>query len=408
MNTFNIETDELYQTLKYFESIGCGNQYFQDQEYKGRTVTINNKELINFANCCYLGLEKHPALLEASINALKKYGTQNPTSRSLFSSPLYKELETNLAKIFPGHPVVYGSTTMLHYAAMPLLIKEKDAIILDAYVHNSVRMASLVCKANGTLVIISKHNDMEFLKYLVKRLKKEGYRNIWYCADGIYSIMGNVCDVPGLNQILDEEENFYAYIDDAHGTGWSGKNGMGYLLGNYGLHPKTIAIESLSKSMACSGSILTTTDEALADYLKLASHTYIFSGQLAPSVLGALNASLRLHMSEEIIQYQNELLELIEYFKKVSIHLSLPLSGKENTPIFTIRVGETTKILEKQKQLIDKGFFTSTAIYPAVNKGEGGIRISITRHIKKSDIDNLLETVSAILQPEQLREPATI
>jgi 7-keto-8-aminopelargonate synthetase-like enzyme len=114
--------------------------------------------------------------------------------------------------MFPGHQAVFPTTTLTHCSALPLLIHEKDAIILDAYVHNSVRMASQLCKANGTFVLLSRHNDMEYVKYLIYRLKKEGYRNIWYCADGIYSIHGNLCNVDGLKKLLDENDDFYAYV----------------------------------------------------------------------------------------------------------------------------------------------------------------------------------------------------
>lgn len=397
MKIFDIEPNGLYSTLKHFQESGCGNQYFNDPNFNGRTITVNNRKVVNFANCCYLGIEKHPALINGAIEAVKRYGSQNSFSRTLASSPLFHELETNLKQVFPGNPIVYSSTTLAHYSALPLLARENDAIILDAYVHNSVRTASMLCKANGTMVVLARHNDMEFLKYLIKRLKKEGYRNIWYCADGIYSIYGNGCNVPALHQILDEEDNFYAYIDDAHGIGWTGKNGMGYILGNYGLHKKMIVIGSLSKSMACAGAFITTHDEELADYLKLSSQTYIFTIPMPPSILGALNASLNLHLTNEITQYQAELQEKIAYFKTVSEQLSIPLPKKENTPIFMIKIGEDNHILEKQNKLTEKGFFTSTAIFPAVNKGEGGIRLSLTRHIKKEDIESLLENIAKLI-----------
>jgi 7-keto-8-aminopelargonate synthetase-like enzyme len=128
---------------------------------------------------------------------------------------------------------------------------------------------------------------------------------------------------------------------------------------------------------------------------------------MPPSVLGALNASLNLHLTDEIIQYQDELLEKIIYFKTVCEQLSIPLPKKENTPIFMIKIGEDKHILEKQNKLTEKGFFTSTAIFPAINKGEGGVRLSITRHITKEDIECLLENISKLLQPKPLPEVVT-
>jgi 7-keto-8-aminopelargonate synthetase-like enzyme len=397
MNNFNIEFNELYPVVKHLQENGCAFQYYTDSFYDGRTVTINNKELLHFANCSYLGLETHPALVEGSISAIKKYGTQNSMSRAMLSSPLYKELQENLKKVFPGYPVVFPTTTLSHCSALPLLIHKNDAIIMDAYVHNSVRMASQLCKANGTFVVISKHNDMEHVKYLIYRLKKEGHRNIWYCADGIYSIHGNLCDIEGLNKLLDKEENFYAYVDDAHGTGWCGKNGSGYVIGKYGLHKKMIVVESFAKSMAASGACIIVPDKITAEYLSLTGQTMIFSGPLQPAVLGALVASVKLHLTDEIKAYQNELLFLIKHFREKSKALELPIITKDETPIQLLQIGGMEKTYRVLKGLIDLGFFPMTAGYPAIAKGDEGIRITITRHLTLSDIDRFVLSVKKII-----------
>ena len=393
MQSIDIEDVELYNSIKKLQQNGCAFQYLDNKQYNGRLLSINNKKLINFANCCYLGLEKHPMLIKAAIKSIEKFGTQNSTSRGLFSSSLYAEIEVLLKKIFSGFPVVYASTTLAHYSALPTLVGERDAIILDGYVHNSIRMASEVCKANGTFVLISKHNDFEHLRYLIKRLKKEGYKKIWYCADGVYSFHGDFCNIPELHKLLDEEENFYAYVDDAHGIGWCGKHGSGYVIGNYGLHEKMIVIGSLSKSIAASGGFLIVPDKKVADILTLTAHSLIFSIPMAPAALGTVVASLKLHISNEIIQYQNELAELIQYFKLKSQEYELPFYTKDFSPIQLLRIDSNHHVINAQKNLINKGFLSSTAAFPAVKKGEEGLRISITRHITKKDIDRYLKAI---------------
>jgi 7-keto-8-aminopelargonate synthetase-like enzyme len=397
MSGFDIEPSELYKSVQQLNEKGFAFQYYEDAEYDGRTVTVNNKKLIHFANCSYLGLETHPALVEGAINAIRHYGTQNSMSRAMLSSPLYKSLEDELKKMFHSHVVVFPTTTLAHCSVLPLLINEKDAIILDAYVHNSVRMASLLCKANGTFVILSKHNDLEHVKYLIYRLKKEGYRKIWYCADGIYSIHGNLCRIGELQEILNSEDNFYAYVDDAHGTGWCGKNGSGYVIGNYGLHEKMIVVQSFAKSMACSGSCVVVPDRFIADLIRFTGQTMIFSGPLQPAILGSLIASVRLHLSEAIVPLQLELLNLIRHFRQKSNDLNLPIVSQDETPIQLLRIGGMERTYHVLEELIKKGFYPMTAGYPAISKGDEGIRITITRHIKTADIDGLLLSIKNIL-----------
>lgn len=401
MNTFNIQPDNLYHSLKKFQEFGCGSLYFENTAYDGRLLIVDKKELVNLANCSYLALEKHDSLIKGSQDALLRYGTQNSMSRNVFSNPLYQKAEMQLYEIFKGFPIIYGSTTLAHYSALPLLVQEKDVIILDAFVHNSVRIASELCKAKGTFIIVSKHNDMSNLQYLVKRLKKEGYRNIWYCADGVYSTHGNLCHVKELREILDQEENFYAYIDDAHGVGWTGKNGAGFVIGNYELHPKMIVIGSLSKSFASSGGFIVVSDQKIADYLKLRGNTFLFTIPMPPAILGAISASLALHLSGTVVKYQTELLENIQYFRAQSKELSIPVSSTEVTPIQFVKAGSNEKAIQLQQSLVKKGFFAPIAAYPAVQANECGLRISITRNLTRTDIDNLLAALQNITIPYQ-------
>lgn len=393
MNDFGIESSDLYNSIKELKSHGCVFQYYEDAEFDGRKITINNRELIHFANCSYLGLEKHPLLIKEAREALEKYGTQSSISRAMLSSPLYKTLEENLSKMFPGYQAVFATTTLAHCSALPLLIKENDAIILDANVHNSVRMASQLCKANGTFIIISRHNDMENVKYLIYRLKKDGYRKIWYCADGLYSIHGDFCDLPALEKLLNEEDDFYAYIDDAHSTGWCGKNGSGYIAGQSKLHEKIIVVESFAKSMAANGAAIVSTSKKIIEILGFTGQTMIFSGPIQPATLGALNASVKIHLSNEIGTLQKELHELISFFRKRSNELSLPVFAIDETPIQLLKIGSMEKMFSVLMQVIADGFLPMTAGYPAVAKGEEGLRMNITRHLTKNDINNFLECV---------------
>jgi 7-keto-8-aminopelargonate synthetase-like enzyme len=400
MNSFNVNSNKFFKSIQQLQQDGRYFQYFTDEYYSGRTVNVNGQELVHFANCSYLGLDNHPRLIEGAIKAITNYGVQNSMSRAILSSPLYKELETLLSRIFPAHQIVCQTVTLGHCAAIPAIIGQNDAIILDAYVHNSVRMASQLCKANGNMVLVSKHNDMEHVKYLMYRLKKDGYKNIWYFADGLYSMHGDFCDVEGIHKLLDDEESFYAYVDDAHSTGCYGKNGCGYVIGNFGLHPKMIVMHSLNKSFGVAGACLVVPDRELAEIIKMTGQTMIFSGPIQPGNLGGLIASAKLHLSSELPKYQNELKDLILYFRECNEALGLPIITKDISPIQLIRIGNLNKTLEILNNLYKSGFLVSAVMPPAVPESDTGIRISFTRHILKSDIKKLLNCISETTKSE--------
>jgi 7-keto-8-aminopelargonate synthetase-like enzyme len=400
MTKMGLEFGELYSAVKTLQQNGCVFQYYEDDVYDGRKITINKREMLHLSNCSDLGIETHPLLIAGATEAVKKYGTQNSVSRAMLSSPLYRELEERLGSMFPGYHAIFPTTTLAHCSALPQLIQSKDAIILDAHVHNSVRMASQLCKANGTFTILSRHNDLEHVRYLIYRLRKEGYARIWYCADGLYSIHGNFCDIKGLVNLLDSEDNFYAYVDDAHSTGWYGKTGCGFVASQGRLHEKMIVAESLNKSMAGGGALIIASDPEVIEYLKFTGQTMIFSGPIQPANLGALNASVKLHLSEQFTVLQSELMELIEFFILKSKELQLPLVTDEQTPIKLFRIGSMEKMIRILLQLISAGFLPMTAGYPAVARGEEGIRVNITRHLNKKDISGFLETLKEILLKE--------
>lgn len=398
MNTITTVNEALYESAKILHDNGFVYQYYSDDEYNGRELTVNGKKLKHFANCSYMGLETHPVMKQAAIDAVKKYGTQNSMSRAMVSSPLYKKIEENLAQMFPGYQIIYPTTTLSHCSTIPNLIGPKDAIILDAYVHNSVRMASQLCKANGTFIIMSKHNDMEHVKYLHYRLKKEGYEKVWYLADGVYSIHGNFCDTLKLNELLNSEDDFFAYIDDAHGLGWHGDNGKGVVLESIGMHEKMVVSGSLSKSIGANGGIVIVNDPSLGEKLKFTGQTMIFSGPLQPAILGALLASTELHLSPEILTYQKEISDRILFFRKLAKELELPIVTKNDSPIQLLRVGDTEQSYYVLGELIKAGFFSMTASYPAIEKGDEGIRITVTRYLTFEDIESFLQCISTILK----------
>ena len=400
MDSFDIKYNDLYYSLKKLQDIGAAFQYFEDTEFNGRTVTVNKKKLLNFASCSYMGLEKNQKMIKAAIEATKSFGTQTPSSRAILSSPLYTEIEKLITKIFPGYQVMTQTVTLGHFSVLPLFIKKDDAIILDSYVHNSIRMTSEWNKANGTFILLSKHNDMNHVKYLIKRLKKDGYKKIWYCADGIYSMHGNFINIKDLYQLLSEEDDFYAYVDDAHGSGWYGKNGQGYVLDTCGLHPKMIVAVSFAKSFAtCGGALITPTKE-LAELIRFTGQTLIFSGPIQPGTLGALIASLKIHLSKNFSSMQNELQELIKYFRAKSDELNLPIVTRDLSPIQLLRIGDAEKTYNTLANLVRKGCIATAAFYPAVQVQDTGIRISLTRHLTKNDIDKFLSILKNIVDSE--------
>src|SRR5260370_23981182 len=107
----------------------------------GRIINLEGRQLINCGLCSYLGLEMDPRLKQGAIDAILRYGTQFSSSRVYLSAPCYRELEDLLRCIADAPVMVAPTTTLGHLAAIPTLIQDDDAVILDQHVHHSVQMA---------------------------------------------------------------------------------------------------------------------------------------------------------------------------------------------------------------------------------------------------------------------------
>ena len=158
----------LNQIVNDADRNGLVHNFTSDETLSGSQITVNEKELINFGSCSYLGLEYHPALKAGAMQALEQYGTQFSSSRAYLSLGLYQELEANLERIFEQPAIVTASTTLGHMATLPVIVEPGDAVILDLQVHASVQLSAQVLKANNIPISIIPHNSMEALENKLK------------------------------------------------------------------------------------------------------------------------------------------------------------------------------------------------------------------------------------------------
>src|SRR5262249_7296186 len=139
---FAMETSEILHTIETLHrdarDRGLFFQNAEDESLRGRSVSVNGRTLLSFGSCSYLGLEFHPSLIAGVCDAVTRYGTQFSSSRGYLSAPPYVQLEEACSKIFDAHVLLTPSTTLGHQAAFDALMTEKDAIVLDHQVHQSV------------------------------------------------------------------------------------------------------------------------------------------------------------------------------------------------------------------------------------------------------------------------------
>jgi len=367
-----------------------------DEPLDGRTVVLDGRRVLNFGSCSYLGLELDPRLQEGVVEAVRRYGTQFSSSRSYLSAPAYLELEALLEQLFGGPALVAASTSLGHLSTLPVLVGPRDAVLLDQQVHQSVQLAANLLRTQGTTVELVRHDRLDALERRVGELAAS-HRHVWYMADGVYSMYGDLAPLEELGAMLDRHEQLHLYVDDSHGMSWYGRHGRGYALEHLPIRERMVVTASLNKAFACAGAAIVFPDEETRRKVRTCGQTLIFAGPVQPPMLGAALASARIHLSPEIDALQAALRERVELATALMQEHELPLVAPSATPIRFVGCGVPGTVAAAGARLLEAGYYTNAAPFPAVPMKRGGIRTTLTLHHSREDIRGLVEAMADTL-----------
>ena len=375
----------------------------EDETLDGALITIAGRQMVNFSSCAYLALNRDDRLKKAAIDATERYGTSYSSSPTYTALPLYDTLEERLRLITGGAVAIAQTTTLAHIAALPVMVAPEDLVLIDAQTHDSVHLATQNLKGAGVRVETVPHNDVPALE---RRLTEWGanYRHVWYLADGVYSMHGDLAPVKRVAALQDRFENLYTYYDDAHGFGWQGKNGRGYVLSEVPLNERMVMAAGFAKSFGSVGAVLAFGDPAIARRVRLVGGPLTFSGPIPPPDLGAATESAAFHLSPAYEARQARLIEDIDWVRSEFVRRQLPVASLATSPIWFIRVGSPDRVAEMILRLMAEGYYLNAAAFPAVALGDGGIRFAQTLHNTREQLSGLLDAIEHHL-PQVASEP---
>ncbi len=365
----------------------------EDRNLDGAWLTIGGRRLVNFGSCAYMGLNTDPRLKAAAKDAIDRFGPVFSSSTVYTSVGLYTELEERLKRIFHAHVVVPPTTTLGHLAALPVLIGEGDAVLVDSQAHSSVQLDTQILMEEVISVTPVAHNDMEILTAAVEDACSR-FDQVWYLADGIYSMFGDVAPVAKIMDLVERHENLHVYFDDAHGFGWRGVNGRGMVLDTVPWHPRLVVAVSLAKSFGSGGAALAFPDAAMAERVQMSGGTMVFSGPLHPAQLGAAIASADIHLSPELEERQAVLDHQIKLMRASLLAADLPVVNTDATPLWFVRIGGSEQALELGRRMMDDGFYLNFAAFAAVPVGQAGLRLTHTVYHTDEQIEAMTESLA--------------
>lgn len=377
--------------------------YTEGEFFDGRYIQVKGKKLYHFGTTGYLGLDQDQRLKDAAIDAIQRYGTQFPLSRTYISFVIYKELEEKLHRIYGRPVVITKNSTLAHIGVIPTVVRDEDVLILDQQVHASVQNASQLLKPRGIPVQMVKHNNVVMLEEMIQRLRNK-HQKIWYAADGVYSMYGDVVPLDQLLPLMEKYSQLHLYIDDVHGMSWAGKHGAGYVMSQLGeLRERIVLTGTLSKSFGASGGVVAFGDEQLYEAFRIFGGPQTFSAQLEPSSVAAALASAKIHLSDEIYALQRDLADKVNYCNQLIKKTNLPLIQENVCPVHFIGTALPAVAYNFARRLMNDGFYINVAVFPAVPVKNTGIRFTISRHNQKEEIQKLVEAME-YHYPKALKE----
>ncbi len=361
--------------------------YFRPIEAnEGPVVQIEGRKVIMAGSNNYLGLTSHPKVKEAAIKAVEKYGTGCSGSRYLTGTlDLHIELEEKLAKFFKSEAVLLFSTGyQTAQGIIPTLVQRGDYVVSDKDNHACIIAGNLMAKGATAEFVRYKHNDMEDLERVIKKLPADAGKLV--VSDGVFSTGGEIVDLPHLNSIA-TKYGARILIDDAHAVGVIGKGGRG-TASEYNLETEIdMTMGTFSKTFASLGGFVTG-EAKVINYIKHHSPALIFSASPTPSSVAAALTAL------EILEAEPErVVKLIRNANKMRIGLKeagfTVLEGR--TAIVPVIVGNDDIAFKMWKMLYDAGVFVNVFISPGVPQGRQMMRTSYMATHEDSHLDAILE-----------------
>ncbi|MFC0878370.1 aminotransferase class I/II-fold pyridoxal phosphate-dependent enzyme [Saccharicrinis sp. FJH2] len=382
---FDVVFDEVGKSKK----AGMAHLTTDIGSFSGSPIEINGKFYVNYTLCDYLKLSQDKRLKEGAIKAIEKYGVYTAVSRTYVKLHLYEEAEQYVSRIFNKPVVLIPRTTLAHISVLPVIIDDKDAVILDHQAHTSVKLGSDVMKATGNTIEVLRHNNLNRLEDRIKELKQT-YKKIWYLTDGVYSMYGDTFPFEGIQSLLEKYEELNVYVDDAHGMSWRGENGKGYFLDKMPDHPRVFLVTSLGKGFGAGGSAIVCHDEVQKERIATCGAPLMFSSPVSPATLGAIIEAAKIHLSPEIYERQKQLDERIQLFNDLCDAYNLPQVIKTDTPIFYIATSLTDFTNDLGAGMLKYGAYVTGGVYPAVPIRNSGTRVVLSNYQSLDDIKEFL------------------
>ena len=372
--------------------------YFRELQSRQDTeVIMEGRRRIMLGSNNYLGLTTQPEVMQAGLDALRRYGTGCSGSRLLNGTlELHLTFEREMAAFLRKEDVVSFSTGFQsNLGIISALVGLGDYVICDRENHASIYDA---CRLSYGKMLRYRHNDMADLEAQLQKVPEKA--GCLIVTDGVFSMGGDIADLPAIVRLA-KKYGARTMVDDAHGFGVIGEGGRG-TASYFGLEDKVdVYMGTFSKSLASLGGYMAASKE-VTEYVRHASRPFIFSASIPPANCAtALAALCKLEAHPELPE---RLRELSLYARKGFTERGLKIRESAlnaPTPIIPIYTYETMRTLDAAQKIYERGVYVNPTLPPATPEGEALLRTSYMATHTEALLDEAMDIMAEVLLHEQ-------
>lgn len=393
----NITT--MQQELQQLQASG-NLRHLPSLVHRGKWVESGGQVALNLSSNDYLGLATDEQLRTTFMQSLttESFLPTSSSSRLLTGNfSIYDELETELAQRFGTEAaLVFNCGYHANTGILPAVTDANSLILADKLIHASLIDGIRLCAAK---CVRYRHNDLNQLARLVEKYASQ-YEQIVVVTESIFSMDGDRTDLTALVALKRQYPQVMLYIDEAHGFGVFGPQGLGCAEEEQCIGDIDFLVGTFGKAGASSGAYIVC-KEVVRNYLINKMRPFIFTTALPP-----LNVAWTLFVLRRLPLLQarrHHVLQLSEQLRQ-----ALQAKGYRSnsaSQIVPLVIGASADAIQTAELLQRKGFYVLPVRPPTVPEGTSRLRFSLTAALTREDMDRLIATIDEHLPTISPIEP---
>lgn len=371
------------EELQSLEAAGLSRTLKPLESPTGPQVRRDGRQLWNFSSNDYLGLAAHPRLADALIDGARRYGAGSAASRLVCGTlPPHRMLEEHLAAAkLTEAALVFTSGFATSLGVIPAVAGKGDFVVMDKLCH-----ACLIdgARLSGATIRIFPHNDTRRLASLLQGIRaKNSHARILVATESVFSMDGDLCPLREIVDIV-EASDAMLLLDEAHGFGVLGGQGMGLAEREKLQNRVTFQMGTLSKAAGLAGGYVAAS-RAWIDLIMNRARSFIYTTAPPPALAHAAIAALEIIRSPEGGVLRQKLMENIALIRP-----------DHPSPILPLVFGTNEATLAAASALAGAGFLVPAIRFPTVPRGTARLRVSLSATHPAAAVASLRDSINAI------------